>query len=362
MRYFTCLFVGLYVCASVLHAEEPDNGQLSTSDKQVGTQNPEAYELYLKGRSYWNKRTLSDLKTAVSYFNQVITKYPGYALAYAGLAHVYAVLPDVGDSPVEDYPKALALARKALELDPTLSEPHLVLGGQMMFQGWDIAGGVAEFKKAVELDPNNAGVHDAYALNISIVGGMEQEALAEINRAHQLDPLSQDISYDLGLIHIYARQYDEAIAVCKKLANDNPTYAGAHDCLVTAYWGKRMYPQVIEEWKAYGKLSGERGDSDYAAALEQGFRSGGWQGALTKYIETLKVQRKTQPSSAYGSAYTIAEAYAEMGDKDQAFRWLNIAYREHDEGLMGLKTDYRVDPIRSDSRFAELVRKVGLPQ
>jgi len=316
----------------------------------------------LKGRSYLDKQTLSDLKTAVSYFNQAIAKDPAYALAYSGLARVYSFLPDYGDSPVEDHPKAMALARKALELDPTLSEPHLVLGGQMMFQDWDIAGGVAEFKKAVELGPNNAHVHDDYAFNISIVGGMEQEALAEINRAHQLDPLSQDISYDLGLIHIHARRFDEAIAVCKKLANENPRYADAHSCLADAYWRKRMYSQSLEEYKVECQLSGDRNESERASAMEQGFRSGGWQGALSKSIETVKAQRKTQPSSAYGSAYSIAAAYAELGDKEQAFQWLNTAFEEHDENLLGMKTDSSFDPIRSDPRFAELVRKVGLPQ
>ena len=366
MRYLSRLLVALCISASTLLAADPNGQQLSTSEKQEagkpGTQNPEAYALYSKGRSYLDKQTLSDLKTAVSYFDQAIAKDPGYALAYSGLARTYAFLPDYGDSPVEDHPKAMALARKALELDPTLSEPHLVLGGQMMFQDWDLAGGVAEFKKAVELDPNNAHVHDRYALNISIVGGMEQETLAEINRAHQLDPLSQDISYDLGFIHIYARRFDDAIAVCKKLANENPTYAGAHDCLAEAYWRKRMYSQSLTEFKVEIQLSGDQNESERASAMEQGFRSGGWKGALRKSIETLKAQRKAQPSSAYGSACRIADAYAELGDKDQAFRWLNTAYQEHDEGLMGLKTDYYLDPLRSDPRFAELVRKAGLPQ
>jgi tetratricopeptide (TPR) repeat protein len=191
-----------------------------------------------------------------------------------------------------------------------------------------------------------------------VLGGREQEALAEINRAHQLDPLSLAISVDVGNVYTYARRFDEAIVVCKKVANENPTFADAHSCLANAYWGKKMYPQVIEEWKAYGKLTGERSDSDYAEALEQGFRSGGWQGALSKSIETMKAQRKT----GYSSAYNIADAYADLGDKEQAFQWLNTAFQEHDEGLMGLKTDFTLDPIRSDPRFAELVRKVGLPQ
>jgi len=155
-----------------------------------------------------------------------------------------------------------------------------------------------------------------------------------------------------------ARRYDEAIAVCQKVANDNPTFARAHICLSNAYWGKRMYPEVIEEAKAYARLSGDRNDSAFASALEQGFRSAGWKGALTKGIETLQAQRKTD----YISPYLIAEFYAQLGEENQAFRWLNTAYQERDGDLLGLKTDYSLDSIRSDPRFAELVRKVGLPQ
>ena len=332
---------------------------LPSEEKQVskqGTQNPEAYELYLKGRSYWARRTRADLETAVSYFNQAIAKDPGYAMAYAGLADCYAMLPVYGAS-AEDIPKAKAAALKAIELDPTLSRPHVNLGGMKMAH-WDFAGGEAAFKKALELDPNDAHAHQRYADNLNLLGGREQDALAEINRAHQLDPGSLAISVDVGNVYASARRFDEAIAVCKKVANENPTFADAHSCLANAYWGKRMYPQVIEEWTAYGKLTGEQSDFDYAAALAQGFRSGDWKGALSKSIETLKAQRKTgQPS-----AYFIADAYAELGEKDQAFQWLNTAFQEHEEYLMGLKTDFTLDSLRSDPRFADLVRKVGLPQ
>jgi tetratricopeptide (TPR) repeat protein len=361
MRYFTCLLVALCISASTLHAADPNDQQLSTSEKQrvskEGTQNPEAYALYLKGRSYWAKRTRADLETAVSYFNQAIVKDPGYAMAYAGLADCYAMLPDYGVR-VEDIAKAKAAALKAIELDPALSRPHVNLGGMKMAHEWDFAGGEAEFKKALELDPNDSHAHQRYADNLGLLGGREQEAFAEINRAHQLDPRSLTISVDVGNVYTYARRFDEAIVVCKKVANENPTFAGAHDCLANAYWGKKMYPQVIEEWKAYGNLTGERSDSEYSAALEQGFRSGGWKGALSKSVETMKAQRKTGDSSAYN----IADAYADLGDKEQAFQWLNTAFQEHDIGLMGLKTDFVLDPLRSEPRFAELVRKVGLPQ
>ena len=335
--------------------------KLSTSERQQvtrqGTQNPEAYELYLKGRYAWNKRTPSDTTAAISYFNQAIAQDPGYALAYSGLADAYLVLTSNGGNPSETYPKSSAAARKALELDATLAHPHAVLGNIEM-DGWDFAGGEAEYKKALELDPNDATAHQWYAMDIGSIGGREQEAISEANRAHQLDPLSPIISYRVGAIHIWARQYDEAIASCKKLANENPTFAVAHVCLANGYWGKRMYPQVIEEWKAYGQLSRDPNESEFASATEQGFRSAGWKGALTKGIESRQTQRK----AGYYSAYMIATLYADLGDKDQAFRWLNTAYQEHDRLLVGSKADFPLDPIRSDPRFAELVRKVGLPQ
>jgi TolB-like protein/tetratricopeptide (TPR) repeat protein len=337
------------------------SGMNSSEKQQVtkqGTQSPEAYELYLKGRYYWNKRTAVDVTTAISYFNQAIAKDPGYALAYVGLADSYSVLPVYGAAPSEYYPKGNAAARKALELDPLLARPHAVLGSNEMEYDWDLAGGEAEYKKALQLDPNDATAHSWYAQDIASIGGMEEEALAEINRAHQLDPLSPIISANFGAVYLSAKQYDEALGACKKVADENPTFAQTHACLVGAYWGKRMYLQVIQEWKSYAQFAGDLNESDFASALEQGFHSAGWKGALTKGIETRQSQRKT----GYSSAYVIAALYADLGDKDQAFRWLNTAYQERDTYLLGLKTDFLLDPLRSDPRFAELVRKVGLPQ
>jgi len=330
---------------------------LPQASKQ-GTQNPEAYALYLKGRSYSDKQTRADLEAAVSYFNQAITKDPGYALAYAGLTRAYAVLPDYGASASENIPKSKAAARKALELDPTLASVHISQGGTMMAHDWDFAGGEAEIRRGLELDPNDAHAHETYADNLGCLEGREQEALTEINRAHQLDPLSLSISVEIGVVYTDARRFDEAIGACRKVANENPTFAPAHVCLLYAYWGKRMYPQVIEEWKASGHLSGDREDSEIASSMEQGFRTAGWKGALTKGVETMKAQHKT----GLWTAFNIATMYADMNDKEQAFQWLNTAYQDHEEGLMSLKTDFLLDPLRSDARFAELVRKVGLPQ
>ena len=335
--------------------------KLSTSEKQQvtkqGTQNPEAYDLYLKGRFYWDKRTPADLQAAISYFNQAIAKDPGYALAYSGLADAYGVMAVYGGAPTEIYRKSSAAARKALELDPTLARPHADLAGAEMQYDWDFAGGEAEYKKAFQLDPNDATSHQWYAQDIAWLGGREQEAIAEITRAHELDPQSVVISMEVGEVRVWLHDYDKAIAVCSKIASESPTFARAHYCLVEAYWGKKMYPQLVKEYKLHGQLSGDQREEEFSAALEKGFRLAGWKGALAKGIEVRLAQRKT----GYISAFGIATLYADMGDKDQAFQWLNTAYAEHDWELVRLRSDFLLDPLRSDPRFAELVRKVGLP-
>jgi TolB-like protein len=337
--------------------------QLSASEKQQitrqGTENPEAYELYLRGRYAWNKRTAAELETAIFYFNQAIAKDPNYAFAYSGLADTFAVLPNYGGTPSEDFLKSSAAARRALELDPTLAHPHAVLGENEMQYDWNFTGGEAEFKKAFALDPNDATAHQWYADNLSMIGGREQEALAEITRARQLDPLSPVIRRVEGSVRVMARQFDEGIIVCKKLASEEPRFAIAHDCLAYAYWGKRMYPQVIEEWKTAARLSSNQTDIEFADALDEGFHSSGWNGALKRAVENMLAQRQ---NGHYVAAWKIARFYSDLGDKEQAFHWLDIAYQEHDWLLIGLKTHFPFDPIRSDPRFAELERKVGVPQ
>ena len=335
---------------------------LSTTERQnvtnQGTQDPEAYSLYLKGRYAWNNRNFPKLQTAISYFNQAIAKDPSFALAYSAIADAYSVLPNFGGNPSEDSPKSNAAARRALELDPTLAHPHAVLGNNEMQYDWDFAGGEAEFKKAIELDPNDATAHQWYAENLGTIGGREPEALAEINRAHELDPLSPIITRVKGSVLVSARKFDEAIAICKKLENDDPTFALAHDCLGWAYWGKHMYPEMVEEWKTYSLLTGNRRDVEFGNAIERGFQSGGWRGALTHAAAFFEAQR----AIGYESPLQIARYYADLGDKERAFQWLDIAYREHDWLLEGLNTLSQLDPLRSDPRFAELVRKVGLPK
>ena len=323
-----------------------------------GTQDPGAYQLFLKGRYAWNQRTPADLEAAIAYFSQATAADPDYALAYSGLADVYSVRPNYWGNPNVDFPKSNAAARRALQLDATLAHPHAVLGENQIKFEWDFAGGAAEFKKAFALDPNDATAHQWYADDLGTIGGREQEALAQINLAHELDPLSPIITRVIGSVLVSARRYDDAIAVCSKLAHENPTFAVAHDCLKYAYWGKGLYPQVIEEAKIYAKLNGAPRDAEYAEALERGFRSGGWSGALAQEIDTQLELRKT----GYASPLTIARLYAGLDDAERTFQWLDIAYVEHDRLLIGLNTYFQLDSVRSDPRFAELVRKVGLPR
>ena len=337
--------------------------KLSGAEKQQvtrqGTQNPEAYQLYVKGRYYWTKRTVPDIKTAISYFNQAIDKDPGYALAYSGLADAYAVLPSLAGDPNDLIPKSNAAAKKALELDPTLARAHAVLGLNKSSYGWDFSAAEAEFRKALELDPSDATAHQWFSIDLASIGVRPQEAIEEANRAHQLDPLSPIMGVAQMEAYGSARQFDKAIEIGTKLITENPTFAAGHTFLAIVYWGDHKYPQAIQEMNAAAQLAGDKNYAEEAAAFDAGFRSGGWPAAERKAIEVALAQSKAKAD--YVSPYSIAELYADSGDKDHAFEWLNVAYQEHD-GLIALRTDFTFDSLRSDPRYAELVRKVGLPQ
>jgi serine/threonine-protein kinase len=335
--------------------------KLSGTERQQvtkqGTQNPEAYQLYVKGRYYWNKRTPADIQTAISYFHQAIDKDPGYALAYAGMADAYAVLGNYGSDPNDVTPKSNAAAEKALELDPTLARPHAVLGTNKMTYSWDFSGGEAEFRKAFELDPSDATAHQWLSEALSYIGGRAQEAIEEAKRAHELDPLSPIIGVSQAEAYYYDRQFDKAIEICNKVIADSPNFGVAHWWLGVSLREKHKYQQAIQEWKTNAQMDGDKNDAEITAALEAGFRSGGWPGALRKGIEVRLAQRKAK--AGYVSPFQIAQYYADLGDKDHAFEWLNTAYQERDIWLTSLPTEPRIDSLRSDPRYAELVRKIG---
>jgi TolB-like protein len=344
-------------------AEKLRSGLTGTEKQQVtkqGTQNPEAYQLYVKGRYYWNKRTNADIKTAISYLNQAIDKDPGYALAYSGLADAYASLTSFGGDPDEVVPKSNAAAAKALGLDPTLGHPYAVLGSNKIEYSWDFAGGEADYRKAIALDPSDATAHQWFSLDLSAIGGREQEALDEANRAYQLDPLSPIMGIAQAVAYASSRQFDKGIEVCKRIIADNPTFGRAHSAMGSAYWGKHKYSEAIQEWKIGAQLEGDKNYSELAAALDLGYRSGGKAGALRKAIEVELAQIKAK--SGYVSPYGVAYNYADLGDNEHAFEWLDTAYQQHDSGLLGIRTDPPFDSVRSDPRYAQLVRKIGLPQ
>ncbi len=339
--------------------------QLSGSEKQQvtkqGTQNPEAYQLYVKGRYSWNKRTGADLKAAISYFNQALDKDPSYAQAYAGLADVYVVLVAYAEGdPKEFFAKAAANAAKALELDPTLARPHADLGLEKLQGEWDFSGGEVEFKKAIELDPSDATAHQWYSQSLSYIGGRVQESIAEANRAHELDPLSPIIVCSQGDAYNFSHQFDKAIATYQKVIAENPSFSAVHQDMSLVYWGQHQYAQMIQEYKIFAQMTGDRNYGELAPAMDAAFHSGGWPAAAHKAIDVLISQRKA--GTNYLAPYQIAELYADTGDKERAFEWLNIAYQEHNTFLIFLRTDTGLDALRSDPRYVELVRKIGFPQ
>jgi serine/threonine protein kinase len=333
------------------------SGTVKQQVTRQGTSSPEAYDLYLKGRYAWAKRTLPDIMAAVKYFNEAIAKDPNYALAYLGLADAWGSATAYGADQNESYSKSNAAARRALELDPSLSHAHAVLGANYVEKDWDFAGGEAEFRKAFQLDPNDATAHQWYAEDYANIGGREEEVRHEIDIAHALDPSSLIITEQVGMIRVWTQQYDQGLELCKKVAVDNPGFSRVHDCLAQAYEGKHMYAESIAEVKKYAELSGLKSMAAQAAAMEEGFKQGGWKAAMRKAAVVLTEQRQNGEAVL---ASAIAGCYAEAGDKEAAFKWLDVGFREHDRDLIGLKTFPRFQSLRSDPRFAELVKKIGL--
>jgi serine/threonine protein kinase/tetratricopeptide (TPR) repeat protein len=338
--------------------------KLSGDEKQQvtkqGTQNSEAYQLYVKGRYYWNKRTSADINTAIAYFNQSIDKDPNYAQAYAGLADAYSVLSAYGSDPNEVIPKSSAVAQKALELDPTLARPHAVLAATEMEYTLNFSKGEAEYRKALELDPSDATCHQWLSEDLSYLGGRVEESIEEAKRARQLDPLSPIMGYSLGQAYFSAHQFEKAIEIFERMIVEEPNFGRAHTGLAIAYWGSHQYAKAIQEYKTGAELEGDKSAAVFAAALDSGFRSGGWPGGLRKAAEALIAQRKA--NAGYISPFKIAGLFADLGDRDHAFEWLNTAYQEHDFFMESLRTDFTLDSLHSDPRYIELLHKVGFPQ
>jgi TolB-like protein/DNA-binding winged helix-turn-helix (wHTH) protein len=352
---------GLLVVQGEIAREIADEIQLTLGDHKpvtAGAQSPlsshayEAYDLYLKGQYFLNKRTIPGFQQAIEYFQQATAKDPNYARAYAGLADSYALLTGYSGAPSIQYmPQARAAALRALQIDDTLPEAHTALALIVQNYDWDWQTAEKEYRRAIELNPNYATAHQWYAEHLMWRGKFD-DALRESERARQLDPLSLIIAADDGAILYNSRQYDRAIEKWRAVLEMDPDFPRAQ-LITAAYVEKTMFAQAL-------------------ADIERGRRPVGrpsyW--ALRAYVYG-RSQREPQSQHAlrelerFSRQHQIdpgilAWAYAGIGNKNQAFAWLEKAYDQHSNALTGLKVDPAYDPVRSDPRFQDLLGRVGL--
>ena len=318
------------------------------------TDNPEAYQLYLKGRYFWEKRTAEDLKKAIGYFEQAIGLDPHYALAYAGIALCHGPLGVLGYLPPwETAPKMKAAAIKALEIDDTLAEAYAALATLKAFYEWDWAGAERAFKRALELNPNYASAHLWYGLYLDALGRHE-ESIAEKKRAQELEPLSLIINAGIGFSFYLAREYDQAIAAQRKTLELDPNFFLEHSNLGLAYEAQGMYEKAIAEHQKAVAFSG--GAILTLASLGHAYAVSGKRAEAQKILDELHELSKQR----YVSPFRIAIIYKGLGKKDQAFAWLEKAYEERDPALNHVKVEPRCDSLRSDPRFTALLKKMRL--
>jgi len=318
------------------------------------TDNPEAYQLYLKGRYYWNKRNVEALKKSIEYFNQAIEKDPNYALAYAGLADTYGLIPSYsGGSPREFGPRAMAAARKAVELDDTLAEAHTSLATALGSYDWNWAESTKEFQRAIELNPNYATAHHWYSDTPLLCTGRLDEAIAEMKRAQELDPLSLIINAELGGNYIFARRYDKAIEQLGKTIEMDPTFYYARYNLGEAYELTGDFQEALKEYQTAYRISD---DPAVLGFLGHAYANSGKKDEALKTLDQMKGISRQR----YVPAYSFATVYAALGEKDQAFQWLEKSYQDRGPEMTLIKVDPLFDNLHSDPRFADLVRRMGL--
>ena len=317
------------------------------------TENSEAHQLYLKGRFFWNKRTGNDLKKSIDYFQQAIAADPNYALAYAGVADGYVWLPAyTAGTPQDCYPKAMAAAKKALELDDTLAEAHTTLAIAIWLYTFDSSQAIREFQRAIELNPNYAIAHQQYGnITLSALGRFD-DAIAEGKRAVELDPLSLVINTDLGSNYCYARRYDEAIAQLRKTLEMDAGFYIAHIVLGQALDAKGARDAAIVE---YQKARALNDDPSVLGVLARAYGLSGNKLEAEKILDQLKELSKQR----YVAAYSFALVYLGLGDKEQALRWLEQSYQDRAGSDIGyIRVDPLLDPLRGDPRFEALAEKI----
>jgi TolB-like protein/DNA-binding winged helix-turn-helix (wHTH) protein/Flp pilus assembly protein TadD len=330
------------------------NPQEQAALKNVKVVNPQAYESFLKGRYFWNKRTADGLKVAVAYFNQAIEEDPGYAQAYSGLADTYALLGDWQYAVMtskEALPKAKAAAMKALELDNTLGEAHNSLAFCLEGFDWDFDSADKEFRRAIELSPGYATAHHWYAWHLSLVG-RNNEAIAEMQKALSLDPLSLIINEDLAELFLFTHSYDHSIEQSRKTIEMDSNFALAHNQLAQSFLQQQKYNQAIVELQKAIQLSG--GSPTFTANLARAYAATGKKNAAMELLNDLIKHSKP----GYSHACEIASVYAALGDRDQAMTWLETGYEERFNPGVLLRPGF--DPLRADPRFQDLLHRIGL--
>src|SRR5436190_5910685 len=319
------------------------------------TEDAEAYRLYLKGRYHWNKRSADGFQKAVEYFRQAIDKDPAYSLAYAGLADTYAYLPFFHEVPPrEAMPKAKTAAAKAVEIDDHLAEPHVSLGYvSFIYDGdWSAAG--KHFEQALALNPAYTGAHTFYAFYLSSLGRSE-EALAVAKRAVDRDPASPAISHSLAVQLYLARQFDQAIEQAHNTLEMDARFAISYQVLGEVYLSKGMCREALLALEQFSALS--RSSAISRALLAYSHARLGEHSAALRTIEELTAASK----HSLVPALLFALIYAALDDRDQAFSWLEKAYEEGVYRLAYLKVETLWGPLRSHARFADLLRRVGIP-
>ena len=322
-------------------------------------ENLEAYDLYLKGRYYWNKRLPNDLRKGIEYFEEAIRQDSGYARAYAGLADSYIVLGDYNILPsFETYPRAIEAAQRALKIDPDLSEAHTSLAYASMHYDRDWEAAEREFHRAIELAPNSAQAHSWYALYLSLTGRYD-EAVAEIDRSRVLDPFSPSICCDAGLTYYFSRKYDLAIDQLQEALKMDPSFVVANVPLGGAYIQKKMYAEAIEVFERLSMASAfvaSKSNPVPIAALAYVYGVSGRKDDALAYIELLQDIAKED----YVSPFWMAVAYAGTGNADEEFRWLEKGYEERDGAIIFVRAHPVFDQLHDDPRFGMLVRNIGL--
>jgi TolB-like protein/Tfp pilus assembly protein PilF len=318
------------------------------------TENTEAYQLYLEGRHYWNKRTEEGLKRAIIKFKQAIDIDPNYALAYSGLADCYNMLNGYGIlAPDESAPRAKAAAMRALEIDDMLTEAYTSLAWVKFTYEWDFAGAEGEFKRAIELNPNYATVHHWYALYLSAVG-QQEEAFLEIKRAQRLDPLSLVINTAVGTNLYHMRQYDAAIAQCQKTLELHPDFFAAHGIIGMCWQQKGMYEEAIAEFQKALTVSGN--NRELLAMLGYAYGASGKTDEARQILDELDELSKGR----YVPPIYKALIHTGLGEKDQAFEWFEMAYQNRCEALVLFNANPMFHTLHGDPRFIDLQQRIGL--